>query len=166
MTKLMLGLAVVGLVIAGCSDQNNGLNGGEKPSSGQADAIGQEKARPPAQTVARWYSWEQVERGHGLFQNYCAECHKPDASGDPNWKQLDAEGKLPPPPLNGTAHAWHHPLPLLRRIVRNGGVPMGGSMPPFKDKLKPDEIDAILAWVQSHWSDEIYATWSQINQRK
>lgn len=111
----------------------------------------------------RWYSETQVARGKNLFQVNCSVCHKPDASGTPNWKERDADGKLPPPPLNGTAHAWHHPLSVLRRTVRLGGVPLGGSMPGFADKLNPKEIDAILAWVQSHWSDEIYRVWHERN---
>lgn len=115
--------------------------------------------------VARWYSSEQVARGAGLFQQNCAECHKVDASGSPDWKKTNAQGKLPPPPLDGSAHAWHHPLPMLQQIVRNGGIPMGGSMPAFKGKLDEQQINDILAWVQSHWPDKKYKTWSQINQR-
>lgn len=34
-------------------------------------------------------------------------------------------------------------------------------MPAFADKLSPQEIDAILAWAQSHWSDKIYAIWRE-----
>ena len=153
-----LGLCGALLGVAACSDQDS-----KTPSAPAASGSGSGSGQG---VTPRWYTQAQVEQGYGLFQQYCAECHKPDASGDPNWKEVNAEGKLPPPPLNGTAHAWHHPLPLLRQIVRNGGIPMGGSMPPFKEKLQPAEIDAILAWVQSHWSDEIYATWSRINQRK
>jgi len=33
--------------------------------------------------------------------------------------------------------------------------------PAFSDKLDPPEIDAILAWVQSHWSDKIYGIWHE-----
>jgi len=162
MNRILLSAMMLGglVLVAGCSEQP-GANSGARKNMPM-----QQAADRPVQPVTRWYTQEQVERGYDLFQKNCAECHKPDASGDPDWKQVNAEGKLPPPPLNGTAHAWHHPLALLRRIVRTGGVPMGGTMPPFKDKLKPDEIDAILAWVQSHWSDEIYATWHQIDQRK
>ena len=32
-------------------------------------------------------------------------------------------------------------------------------MPPFKDKLTAQEIDAIIAWFQSLWPDNIYAAW-------
>jgi mono/diheme cytochrome c family protein len=157
-------LALFGVLsVAACSRSPEGDQGRRSAQSPPAEAGSQ--ANAPV-SVARWYSLEQVKQGGSLFQQHCAECHKADASGDPNWKQPNAEGKLPPPPLNGTAHAWHHPLPLLRQIVRNGGIPMGGSMPPFKDKLSAEQIDAILAWVQSHWTDRIYAAWDQINRRK
>lgn len=113
--------------------------------------------------VARWYSSGQVGAGAALYAENCASCHMPDAEGSADWKTRDAEGRFPPPPLNGTAHAWHHPLDILRQTVRRGGAPVGGSMPAFGDKLSASETDAILAWVQSHWSDKIYAIWHERN---
>ena len=119
-------------------------------------------AAPASAPVAmRWYTPEQVDTGAALYAQHCASCHKPNAEGTPDWKTRDASGKLPPPPLDGTAHAWHHPLDVLRTVVRRGGAPVGGSMPSFSDKLAPHEIDAILAWVQSHWSEKIYAIWHE-----
>ena len=112
-----------------------------------------------APVVKRWYTPEQVETGAALYTQNCASCHKPMAEGTPDWRIRDANGKLPPPPLNGTAHTWHHPLDVLRQVVRRGGIPIGGSMPAFADKLSPQEIDSILAWVQSLWSNEIYSMW-------
>ncbi|MCU7893524.1 MAG: cytochrome c [Candidatus Thiodiazotropha sp. (ex Ustalcina ferruginea)] len=111
----------------------------------------------------RWYGIDQVDRGGELYQEICASCHKPDASGTPNWQELDAQGNYPPPPLNGTAHTWHHPLSVLRRTIKIGGIPLGGTMPGFADKLNKQQIDAILAWVQSHWTDEIYTIWHERN---
>ncbi len=111
----------------------------------------------------RWYNQDQINRGNTLYQANCASCHKPDASGTSNWKTLDANGKLPPPPLNGSAHTWHHPLMVLRRTIVNGGIPLGGTMPPFGSKLNLQQIDDILAWVQSHWSDEIFTIWNERN---
>ncbi len=32
-------------------------------------------------------------------------------------------------------------------------------MPPFNEKLSAEEIDAVIAWFQSLWSDEIYTVW-------
>jgi len=109
----------------------------------------------------RWYSEQQVAAGALLYRENCATCHKENAEGTPDWRKRDANGKLPPPPLNGTAHAWHHPLDILRTVVKQGGAPVGGSMPAFAGKLDQQQIDAILAWVQSHWSDKIYAIWHE-----
>ncbi|ODB95270.1 hypothetical protein A3197_17125 [Candidatus Thiodiazotropha endoloripes] len=142
-------LLTIGL--AGCSDQKN------------ATVVSSSDPAPnlPIIQSERWYTQTQVTRGQELYQMHCAECHKPDASGTTEWRTLDANGKLPPPPLNGTAHTWHHPLSVLRRTVRLGGVPLGGSMPGFSDKLSAEQIDTILAWIQTHWSDEIYRIWHE-----
>ena len=31
--------------------------------------------------VKGWYTQAQAEQGHQLFNNYCAECHRPDLTG-------------------------------------------------------------------------------------
>jgi thiol:disulfide interchange protein DsbC len=36
-------------------------------------------------------------------------------------------------------------------------------MPGFGDKLAPDAVDAVIAWFQSLWPDEVYAAWEQRN---
>ncbi len=144
---ILLGMSA--LLVAGCED-------GGKPASDRSTT-------PTPVQAKRWYSQLQVSRGGPLFQANCAACHKADASGTTDWKKLDANGKLPPPPLNGTAHTWHHPLTVLRRTVTNGGIPLGGTMPEFGSRLNPQQIDNILAWVQSHWSDQIYHTWNKRN---
>lgn len=146
------------LTITGCSES-------QSPPAGR-DSIGTLNAETESLPVyKRWYSHGQVETGGLLFQQNCAVCHKPDASGTPNWKETDEAGKLPPPPLNGTAHTWHHSLPVLRRVVTLGGARLGGTMPAFGGKLSSEEIDAILAWVQSHWPDRIYAIWQERNSQ-
>ncbi len=141
-------LIVIGLSACGGQKAEMANSGTSKPAS-------------PTHQPERWYIQAQVDRGNALYQTHCAECHKPDASGSQNWRTLNAEGKLPPPPLNGSAHTWHHPLSVLRRTVKIGGVPLGGSMPGFAEKLTPEQIDDILAWVQSRWSEEIYRTWHE-----
>lgn len=111
----------------------------------------------------RWYSTEQVTQGEKIYRENCASCHGEDAAGSANWQEPDASGKFPPPPLNGSAHTWHHPKNMLRMTIRRGGIPIGGSMPAFGDKLGDDEIDAVIAWVQSHWNDEVYNAWAKRN---
>lgn len=138
------------------------LVGCEKPRESNAKAQAMPANMPVLQ---RWYSENQVERGHGIFQENCATCHKPDASGTIDWQTPLENGKYPPPPLNGDAHAWHHSLNILRRVVNKGGIPLGGWMPAFEDKLNQQDVDDVLAWVQSNWSDEIYKLWYERNQQ-
>lgn len=112
-----------------------------------------------AETV-RWYSKEQVAQGEELFQQYCAACHGQNAEATPDWKKTDANGNYPPPPLNGTAHAWHHDLGLLRRTIREGGAKLGGQMPGFEGQLNEAQIDSIISFFQSKWPDDIYQRWA------
>jgi thiol:disulfide interchange protein DsbC len=114
----------------------------------------------PALANERWYSDEQVTQGEPLFQQNCAACHGQNAEATPNWKQTDANGNYPPPPLNGTAHTWHHDLELLRRTIREGGAKFGGQMPGFEGHLSAAEIDSIIAFFQSKWPDEIFQRWA------
>jgi len=39
------------------------------------------KAQPASQTATGWFQQAQAEQGHQLFNNYCAECHRPDLTG-------------------------------------------------------------------------------------
>jgi len=120
---------------------------------------------PMKAASGRWYNQDQVDRGDKVFQANCAVCHKANASGTKDWKKVDANDEYPPPPLDGTAHTWHHPLALLQRTVRKGGVSLGGTMPGFENKLNAEEIDDTLAWVQAHWPDRIYKIWSERNDQ-
>lgn len=149
---LYISLVLVVLGLAGCGGY-------------QTETAGSDDLAPfsPNTQPERWYTLAQVERGDDLYQKHCAECHKPDASGTADWRTLDANGKYPPPPLDGTAHTWHHSISVLRRTVGIGGVPLGGSMPGFAEKLTAEQINDILAWVQTHWSDEIYHIWHERN---
>ena len=130
--------------IAGCDESGNG--GGQNISE-------------------RWYSQSQVDAGRELFQTHCAVCHGEKAEGTVNWSKLDAQGNYPPPPLDGTAHAWHHALPVLERVIAEGGVAFGGVMPGFVDRLNEEEIRSAIAYFQSQWPEDIYQQWVNINGR-
>lgn len=118
-------------------------------------------ARPLfADSPERWFSEKQVQQGQILFQQNCASCHGSNAEATPNWKKTDENGVYPPPPLDGSAHAWHHDLSLLRRTVREGGQKLGGQMPPFEQVLMADQIDSVIAFFQSKWTDDIYTKWA------
>lgn len=118
---------------------------------------------PAGADTERWYTPALVQRGATVFAQNCAECHGAGAEGTGDWRKANADGKYPPPPLNGSAHAWHHPLDMLRRVVRTGGAPVGGQMPPFEDKLSPADMDAAIAYFQAKWPANIYSEWLQRN---
>ena len=118
----------------------------------------------PGQSCAaekeRWYSDQQVSQGEKLFRQNCASCHGQNAEAIPDWKKTDANGDYPPPPLNGTGHAWHHDLDLLRRTVLEGGAKLGGQMPAFEAALSAEEIDSVIAYFQSKWPDDLFERWA------
>lgn len=111
-------------------------------------------------SIDRWYTSEQISLGKRVYAQHCVACHGVGASSVSRWDKMDKNGQFPPPPLNGSAHSWHHPMPLLQRTIREGGMPLGGRMPAFKRVLSAQEIDAVIAWFQSLWTDKIYADWS------
>jgi len=113
---------------------------------------------------ARWYKPAYVDAGKSLFAANCASCHGAGAEGAVNWRQPDAEGRFPPPPLNGSGHGWHHPLAALYQTIMAGSPDGSGRMPAWQGKLSQAEVLAIIAWFQSHWPDEIYAAWHRTNE--
>jgi mono/diheme cytochrome c family protein len=113
----------------------------------------------------RWYTTAQVERGRGLYLAHCAACHATDGSATAQWRTPGTDGHYPPPPLNGTAHTWHHPIDVLDDTIANGGARFGGVMPGFSSVLDDRERLAVIAWIQSLWPDDIYAKWQNIDLR-
>ncbi len=110
---------------------------------------------PDQATVpGRWYTEAQVESGESLYQSHCAVCHGADGSATADWRTLNPSGHYPPPPLNGSAHTWHHPLGVLKETIANGGIAFGGVMPGFADTLSRDDRLAVIAWFQSLWYTE------------
>ena len=115
------------------------------------------------QSSARWYSRDQVAQGGLVFAANCAICHSSNAEGiAEDWKQRLDDGSFPPPPLNGSAHAWHHPNSMLIQVIDNGGAAFGGKMPAFKDVLEEAEKLAAIAYFQNYWTDETYNQWEQM----
>ena len=111
----------------------------------------------------RWYSLAQVDAGKSIFNANCSICHGVGAVATPQWRKKMDDGKYPPPPLNGTAHGWHHDLASLRRQINQGGAIYGGWMPALGDSLKPEQLDEVIAYIQSLWPDNIYAGWHKRN---
>lgn len=135
-----------GLLLAGCQDQ-------EQPEF-FADLV---------PVDGRWYHSGQLEEGAALFAQHCASCHGQAAQGlAADWKQKLPDGSFPPPPLNGSAHTWHHNLSVLDQVIAEGGVLLGGKMPGFGSELSADQRRAVIAYFQEFWNDDIYANWLQM----
>ncbi len=115
--------------------------------------------------VERWFNQDIIDYGAELFQQNCAVCHGVNAEGTKEWKKPDANGNYPPPPLDGSAHAWHHSIPQLARSIKEGGIKLGGVMPAFGDKLSDQEVLAMIAFFQSKWPDEVYKNWHDRNMQ-
>lgn len=113
--------------------------------------------------TGRWYSEAQVAMGALVFQQNCAQCHGEYAQGlAGDWRERLEDGSFPPPPLDGTAHAWHHSRSVLIQVINNGGTEYGGKMPGFAEVLDEEQKLAAIAFFQSYWTDEIYAQWMQM----
>lgn len=96
-----------------------------------------------------------LEEGESLYATYCAACHGAALEGQPDWKIRQEDGSYPAPPHDSTGHTWHHPDELLLEIIARGGDPaLGSKMPGFENTLPADKIQAILAFIKSHWGDE------------
>ncbi|MFB3103960.1 MAG: cytochrome c [Pseudomonadales bacterium] len=122
-------------------------------------------AEIPSGVAERWYTIDDVAKGKTLFLSHCASCHGQSAEATAEWRTTDANGNYPPPPLNGSAHGWHHPLSSLEQTIATGGAEFGGVMPGFGETLSEDEVRATIAYFQSFWSNEVYVRWQEINSQ-
>ena len=112
-----------------------------------------------SETVVRDFDATQIKRGESVFQANCENCHGKNAAGTTDWRKPNADGKFPPPPLNGTAHAWHHSTAVLKKTILKGGPPEISTMPAWEGILTEQQVDDVVVWIKSLWPDEIYTTW-------
>ena len=101
-------------------------------------------------------SGSMVLLGEKIYNKNCLSCHGPKGQGlAKDWKVKDENGNYPAPPLNGTAHTWHHSPEQLLYTINKGGVEMGGQMPAFEKRLTEEEKKALIEYMYSLWPKEI-----------
>jgi mono/diheme cytochrome c family protein len=83
-------------------------------------------------------------RGHRVFRQRCATCHGPEGRGDGQ----NAYNLQPPPPDFRESLAKLSPADR-RKVVEAGTAALGRSplCPPWGRSLDPDDVDAVLAWL-------------------
>lgn len=153
-TKLFMAVAFLLLLAYGSDHFSSLVRNSENRSNGAKANLQMER---PA--VKRDYNPERTANGKRLFLELCFMCHGKKGEGDPDWKTPGEDGKYKAPPLNGTGHAWHHPMKFLHDYIKNGSVEKGGSMTGFGGALSDTEIEDIILWLQSKWPGELYDSW-------
>jgi len=109
-------------------------------------------------------------RGEQLYIANCQVCHLGREGG----QMMDY-----PPRHNANGHTWHHPDCELKQVILNGGDEMTAMMrqmmsvpdsvarmPAWKDKLSNDDIDAILAFIKTWWTEDQRRAQAQITQQQ
>lgn len=108
--------------------------------------------------------------GQKVYAAQCAACHGPQLEGQPNWRELGPDGRLPAPPHDASGHTWHHPDELLFRITKHGvaraaNLPDHDSaMPAYEGVLSDEEIVAVLSWIKAQWPADIRAQHDELNR--
>lgn len=151
-------LLVATLALPGCGDPGTDAEAAAAPQQSATKS----SSSAGSQTADVWYTSAQVREGRGIYNNNCASCHGAMGQGARNWRERGADGNFPAPPLNGSGHTWHHPMPVLEKIIREGGP---ANMPAWGHMLSDAEIKSVLAYVQSLWPQKVYDIWAQRMQR-
>jgi mono/diheme cytochrome c family protein len=105
---------------------------------------------PPVPTL----NAELVLQGEALYAQYCASCHGATLEGVPEWKIVQPDGKLLPPPHDSSGHTWHHPDDLLLSIIAEGGESSSSDMPAYAGILTDEETTAIVTFIKNSWGPE------------
>lgn len=82
--------------------------------------------------------------GAKVFTNNCAPCHGAKGMGDG-----PAAAVLDPKPRNFVSGTFEHGKDAASIVKTATTGVKGSAMPPFKDVLKPEEITAVAAYVES-----------------
>ena len=124
----------------------------------------------PSGAAADTANSQQVALGQEVYAANCASCHGENLEGQANWRQRNANGRLPAPPHDDSGHTWHHPDFVLFGITKQGPAKFANlndyesDMPAYEGVLSDEEIWAVIAFIKSQWSPENQARQEQLNQ--
>ncbi len=96
---------------------------------------------------------EAAQRGKALYQEKCQSCHGVEGVGESySVQSLQDKGYIMAPPLDDSAHAWHHTDEALVKIILES-TPRPSRMPAWgKQGLTEEDAKALVAYIKSLWS--------------
>ncbi len=86
-----------------------------------------------------------LTREADLYAIFCQSCH-----GDQHGNGTTGGAS----PHNEKGHTWHHPDAQLKDWTLNGKPGFHRGMPAFKEKLKEEDVEAILDFTKTWWTAE------------
>ena len=99
----------------------------------------------------QWDSAARIESGKNSYNEYCVKCHGVEGSGEPA-ENIAGTDLSPAPPLNDTAHAWHHSNQDLLKTILEGSSQENSRMEAWKDILSKTDAENVLGYIKSLWS--------------
>jgi len=89
---------------------------------------------------------DAVQRGQGIFEENCAQCHRANGEGLPATF----------PALNKNPFVLGDPQPVIATVL-NGRKGNLGRMPAWNDKLDDEQIAAVVTYIRQAWSNRAAA---------
>lgn len=129
-SRMPFGLYLIIAAVAAILMAASGYFGGELLGGGEPAQTAQNAPPPASPQGAALTPVQLVASGQSLYGQFCANCHG-----------AQAEGKRGP-----SLHKLGDPDAKIARNIANG---FPGAMPAYKNKLRADQIQALVAYIQS-----------------
>ncbi len=98
-----------------------------------------------------WNTAEHIDDGKKIFDEFCQECHGPNAIGEP-MENIAGTDFAPAPALDNSAHAWHHSNQAIVETILEGSQQEGSRMVAWKEELSKTDAKNVLTYMKSLWS--------------
>lgn len=100
----------------------------------------------------QWVNKEVIDKGRALYEENCQDCHGEKGVGErPNDMFAKDDFGFVAPPLDDSAHGWHHSDQGIVETILNGS-PRNERMIAWKDTLTPEDAQNIVTYIKSLWS--------------
>lgn len=129
LVAVALGCITFGLMVMACNQQGAPTTNSATPQPTTANA--------PVKPV------DEMATARQLYAQNCETCHGPTGEGGP----VQVDGKSIKVPSLKADHAIKRTDERMVRLINNGD----GPMPPFEDKLKPEEIASLVRFVRKEF---------------